>query len=126
MELPDLNLSITLPLAVITTISGLVLTIQKIVKNAKKDRDEHAAKILQAAKEDDNLLKAKLEARIEKIDAQVKNLELNINKDIANLKDVYSAEIKGLGEKIEVLREELRLQHSQMITLLTKLVEHKD
>lgn len=119
-------MTITIPLAVITTISGLVLTWQKISKNAKKDRDEHAAKILQSAKEDDSLLKAKLEARIEKIDLSLKNLEFNVNKDITHLKETYSAEIKVLGEKIETLRDELRNQHSQMVALLSKLIDSKD
>lgn len=119
-------MTITVPLAALTTLTGLIMSWQKIVKTAKKDREEHAAKILQTAKEEDQLLKSKLEARIEKIDAQVKNLELNVNKDITHLKETYSAEIKVLGEKIEMLRDELRDQHSQMVALLTKLVESKD
>lgn len=103
----------------------LVITLQKISKNFKKDRDEHAAKILQAAKEEDSLLKAKLEARIERISAEVKNLELSVNKDMDHLKETYSSEIKNLGEKIENLRDELRQQHSGLIELLTKIVGRK-
>lgn len=119
-------MNITIPLAAVVTITSLIYTWQRIFKTAKRDRDEHAARILQSAKEDDNLLKAKLEARIEKIDAQVKNLELNVNKDINHLKETYSAEIKVLGEKIETLRDELRNQHSQMVTLLSKLIDAKE
>jgi len=107
-------------------VATLVVTLQKVVKNFKKDREEHAAKILQEAKEEDNLLRIRLEAKITEIDAKVKNLETSVNKDIKHLQDVYSAEIKSLGEKIEVLRDELRDQHSQMVALLTKLVESKD
>lgn len=123
MDFTDLQISV--PVALIIAISGLILTWQKIVKNAKKDREEHTAKILQSAKEDDNLLKAKLEARIEKIDAQLKNLELNVNKDMDHLKQTYSMEIKTLGDKIELLRDELRQQHSGLIDLLTKIVSKK-
>ena len=131
MSMPDLI--ITVPLATVIAVSGLILTWQKIVKNIQKSKDERQkeqetreAKILQTAKEEDSLLKAKLEARIEKIDAQVKNLEFNVNKDIGHLKETYSAEIKVLGEKIEALRDELRNQHSQMVTLLSKLIESDD
>ncbi len=104
----------------------LVVTLQKVFKNFRKERDEYAAKILQVAKEEDSILKAKLEARIEKIDLSLKNLEFNVNKDITHLKETYSAEIKVLGEKIETLRDELRNQHSQMVTLISKLIDSKD
>jgi uncharacterized membrane protein len=125
MEIPMPDTAISAGLAALVTISGLILSWQKIVKNAKKEREEQAAKILQAAKEEDALLKAKLEARVEKIDLQLKTLELNVNKDIGHLKETYAAEIKVLGEKIEALRDELRDQHSQMVTLLSKLIETK-
>jgi len=117
------DLSTTVPIGLLIAVSGLILTWQKIVKNAKKEREEHSAKILQVAKEDDAILKAKLEARIEKIDAQLKNLELNINKDIIYIKEAYNAELKNLGSKIESLREDLSSQHSSLLALLTKLVE---
>ena len=106
-------------------IGTLVLTVQKILKNIKKDRDEHAAKILQAAKEEDSLIRVKLEARIERLGAEVKNLEFSVNKDMTHLKDTYTSEIKNLGEKIETLRDELRQQHSGLIELLTKIVGRK-
>ncbi len=116
----------TIPLATIIALSGLLLTWQKIVKNAKKDREEQEAKILQTAKEEDALLKSKVDARIERLEDHLKTLEANVNKDILHLKETYAAEIKVLGEKIEALREELRGQHSQMVTLLSKLIESKE
>lgn len=121
-ELTDM--SVTIPLAAVVTLSGLVLTWQKIVKNAKKSREEDSAKILQAAKEADSELKNKLEARIEKIDLKLEQLKLNVDKDIGHLKETYSAEIKVLGEKIEILRDELRGTHGQLVNLLTTLIEH--
>lgn len=117
--------AITVALASVLLVGSIILTLQKVVKNAKKDREEHAARILQHAKEEDALLKAKLEARVEKLDAQLRNLELNVNKDITHLKDVYSAEIKNLGDKIDTLRDELHNQHSQMVTLLSKIIDSK-
>lgn len=107
-------------------VATLVVTLQKVFKNFRKERDEYAAKILQTAKEEDSLLKTKLEAKIAEIDTKVKTLEISVNKDITHLKETYSAEIKVLGEKIETLRDELRNQHSQMVTLLSKLIDSKD
>lgn len=112
-------------LGVAIGVATLIVTVQKVFKNLRKEREEYAAKLMQSAKEDDALLKAKLEARIEKIDAQVKTLELSVSKDMAHLKETYSSEIKNLGEKIEALRDELRSQHSGLIELLTKIVGKK-
>jgi CII-binding regulator of phage lambda lysogenization HflD len=118
------GLQTTIPVGLIVVISSLVLTWQKIAKNIKKNREEDSAKILQAAKEEDALIKAKLEARIEKIDAQLENLELNVNKDIGHLRETYNNEIKNLGLKIEELRSELRSTHGQLVQLLTTLIEN--
>jgi chaperonin cofactor prefoldin len=123
LDLPDMQT--TIPIGLIVVISGLILTWQKIAKNAKKNREEDSAKFLQAAKEEDSLMKAKLEARIEKIDLQVKTLELSVTKDINHLKETYNTEIKNLGLKIEELRSELRSTHGQLVQLLTTLIENK-
>lgn len=103
----------------------LIISLQKITKNIKKDRDEREARILQHAKEEDSFLKAKLEARIEKIDAKLQNLELNINKDMTHMRQSYESEIRSLGEKIELLRDELNTRHSSLIELLTKIIGKK-
>lgn len=126
MDLPDI--STTIPIGAAVAISGLIYTWVKIGREVKKsrqkDREEITASILQTVKEEDSLIKAKLEARIEKVDAQLKNLELNVNKDIGHLKETYSAEIRNLGVKIEELRTELRGTHTQLVQLLTTLIEH--
>jgi glycerol-3-phosphate dehydrogenase len=109
---------------IITVVGHSWLTIRKIAKDAAKSKKEQAADILQAAKEEDALLKAKLEARIEAVKAQLSNLELNVNKDLGHLKDSYSSELKNLGEKIENLRSELSTQHSSLLGLLTKLIDN--
>ena len=118
-----LDLSTMIPLGGLIALATLILTMQKISKNFKKDRDEHAAKILQAAKEEDSLIKAKLEARIEKVGAELKNFELNVNKDINHLRETYNGEIKNLGNKIEDLRSELKNQHGQLVQLLSEMIK---
>ena len=104
----------------------LTVTLQKVFKNFRKEREEYSAKILQSAKEDDSRLRIRLEARLDKMETQIVTLETKINSDIDHLKEIYSAEIRVLGEKIETLRDELRNQHSQMVTLLSKLIDNKD
>lgn len=124
MELPDMNTMI--PVGAMIAMGTLILTIQKISKNFKKEREEHAAKILQHAKEEDALVKAKLEARIEKALAELKNLELSVNKDINHIKESYGNEIKNLGEKIESLRSDLRNQHAQLVDLLSEMIKNRE
>lgn len=114
-----------LPIGLIISISGLIATWQKIVRNNKQNKEENASKILQAAKEEDALLRSILESKIEKLDIQLKMLELNVGKDLDHLKENYKAEIKVLGEKIEALRDELRDRHGQMVDLLHSLIESK-
>lgn len=107
-------------------VATLIVTLQKVFKNFRKEREERAAQIMQMAKEEDHILRVRMEARIAEIDTKVKTLEISVNKDITHLKETYSAEIKVLGEKIETLRDELRNQHSQMVTLLSKLIDSKE
>lgn len=118
------NIQSLIPAAgAIATLGGAWLTIRKIAKDAAKQKREQAAEILHAAKEEDALLKAKLEARIEAVKAQLTNLELNVNKDLDHLKETYSGEIRNLGQKIEELRSELKTQHGQLVTLLTEMIK---
>jgi uncharacterized protein YPO0396 len=113
-----------IPFAVTVTVIGTAwITVKKIASDSQKARKEHADEILQVAREEDALLKAKLEARIESVKAQLSNLELNVNKDLAHLKETYSGEIKNLGQKIEDLRSELKNQHGQLVSLLTEMVK---
>ena len=109
--------------AAVITLGGAWLTIRKIAKDAAKTKKEQAAEILHAAKEEDSLMKAKLEARIESVKAGLANLELNVNKDIGHLRDTYNGEIRNLGQKIEELRSELKNQHGQLVSLLTEMVK---
>lgn len=123
LDMPDL--STTVSLSAIIAISGLILTWQKISANSRKVRAEEAARILQAAKEEDALQKSKLEAMIERVDADVKILELSVNKDIIHLRETYNSEIRNLGIKIEELRSEIQSTHGQLVRLLTTLIENK-
>ena len=122
MDIPDMQT--LLPVAGTITVVGTAwLTIRKIAHDAEKSKKHQAAEILQAAKEEDALLKAKLDAKIETLKAQLANLELNVNKDMEHLRETYNNEIRVLGQKIEELRSELKNQHGQLVTLLTEMIK---
>jgi len=106
----------------LTVFLTLYMKIRKITKEHEKNKKEMLAGVLQDAKEMDDTLKAKLESRIEAMKAELKNLELNVNKDIVFLKESYKSDIKVLGDKIEDLRKQLDSQHSQLLTVLTNLI----
>ena len=106
----------------ITLIGGAYMTIRKIARDAKGERKELVAEILQQAKEEDSLIKAKLESRLEALRAELKNLEFNINKDVSYLRETQRVDMRNLADKLETLREELRGQHGQLVQLLTTMV----
>lgn len=99
------------------------LTIRKIAKDAKKDKKESAAEILQSAKEEIALKEKDLDAKIKEVRLRLEDLEKSVNKDLLHLKETSSGEIRNLASKIEDLRGELRSQHTQMVALLTKMID---
>jgi len=121
----DLQASVTLAISV-SAIGGAWLTVRKIAKDGANSRKEYAADILQAAKEEDSLVKAKLESRIESIRAELKSLELSVNKDLDHLKETHTYEIRNLAQKLEDLRSELRNQHGQLVQLLGEMIKKRD
>lgn len=109
----------------VTAIGGAYLTMRSIQKDNEKSKEIQAAKILQDAKEEDALLKASLESRISILETSLKNLETSTQKDLEHIRVTQEGEIKHLGERIESLREELRQQHGQLLSLLSKLIDNK-
>lgn len=112
--------------AAITAFGGAWLTIRKIAKDAAASKKEHEKEFLRMAREEDILLKTKLEAKIEGLKVELKNLEFNVNKDMDHLRDTYNGEIRNLGQKIEELRSELKNQHGQLVQLLTEMIKKKN
>lgn len=106
------------------TLGTAYLTIKKILKSNKKDKEAEQAIILQEAKEHVAQVKRELETEITQVKLDLRNLEENITKDMAHLRETYNGEIRNLGQKIEDLRSELRNQHGQLVQLLTKMIEH--
>lgn len=97
----------------IITLGTAYLTIRQVIRARKKDEAAEKAEILQEAKEYAESVKKDLEVKINDLDTKLEHL-----------KEIYSGEIKNLGQKIEDLRSELRNQHGQMVQLLTKLINN--
>lgn len=110
----------------ISTICGAWLAIRRVAKDNEKQRKHNAAEILQVAKEADSVLKAKFDADISDLNSQLRNLKEGTTKDIDHLRESHDSEFKHLAEKIENLRQELNVQHTNILTLLTKMIANKD
>jgi hypothetical protein len=119
---------------VLITLGTLYLTARKIQKDAEKTNKEQAAAILQSAKEEiekskvsilneRQLVQKEFEARLAELEQKVIAQEASVEKDLAHLRETYNGEIRNLGQKIEDLRSELRNQHTQMVSLLTKMID---
>jgi len=97
------------------TLGAMILTAQRIWKNAKEARkEEFDAAILANKDHFDNELSS--------VRKDMENMEESFEKDLEHLKETYNNELKTLSGKIEDLREELRTSHTQVVTLLTKMV----
>jgi hypothetical protein len=112
--------------AIITAICGAWLSIRRVAKDAEKQRKIHAAEILQDAKEADAVLKARFDNKFNELESEIKVVKEGVDKDISHLKETHNGEIRFLGQKIEELRSEVRNQHSQLVQLLSKMIDKKD
>lgn len=109
----------------VITLGTAILTVMKVNRTIKKDREEQEAKILQSAKEEDALVRSQLEGKIKAQEIEISNMKEIFAKDIEHLRETHSGQIANLGEKIEQLRDELRRQHTQMVDLLSKLIDNR-
>lgn len=97
----------------------------KISRDMRKEREAEAAKVLQAAKENDSKVRAEFEAKVNLLELEVQNLKHDVDKDLAHIKETYNGALANLGQKIEDLRDELRQHHTNLLSLLTKMAQDK-
>lgn len=107
----------------VATVGTAIIAIQKIFKNIKKSREEHAEKILQEAKDAASVSNVKLEGRLDALEADLEGLKASVAKDIAYTQSSYKAALKSVEGKIADARQELRDHHAQIMQLLTALIE---
>jgi hypothetical protein len=124
METGNINLTTIASLAaMVSTVAGAYMKIRKINADHTKQRKVAEAALLQKAKEEDAKIKAALESKIMALDAELSNFKESVEKDFSHVRETYNGEIRNLGDKIEDLRTELRGQFSQMVSLLTKMID---
>jgi hypothetical protein len=121
-------------IAGLSTILGAVHKIRRILKERKDKKDLEKAVILQEAKETSHkhkrelesqieLLKTELTAKIDAISLEIKNIEEATKIELAHQKENYNSEIHHLGLKIDELKDEMRVQVSQIVLLIGKLID---
>ena len=119
---------------IISIISGFYYKIRKIQSARRQAKELEKAIILQEAKEVAHKYKLALEAKItflekdlevkfESLSEKIASVEESLGKDLAHVKESYTSEVKFLGSKIEELKDDLRLQMSQIVSLVGKLIE---
>lgn len=109
---------------IITAVGGAWLTVRKIQKDKEQQREAFKASILAEAEESFKLKEKDLQTKIEATEGRLDNLKESVEKDLSHLRETYNGEIKNLAVKIEDLRSELRNQHTQMVSLLTKMIDN--
>jgi hypothetical protein len=121
----DLNTDIGIGAGVVTVLGSVWQLYRHISfkQTLKKDRERGA--ILAEAKAELSRVENDLNEKIKVLEIELAVQKDNVSKDLSHLKEVYNAEIKVLGEKIDLLRQDLQSQHSSMVALLTKLVSSR-
>lgn len=112
--------------AAIATVIGSVYTGAKyLIRASKIKKEAYRQSILKQAKEELDKVEKEFKQKLEAIKIELEAQKISVSRDLGHLKEVYGAEIKVLGEKIENLREDLSQQHQALVGLLTKLVSAK-
>jgi chromosome segregation ATPase len=94
-----------LVLAALFMISGGIATLYKMINSLRSERDRENEKVLKESKEyTDNKFHV-------------------LAQELEHQKDMHEGKIAELSEKIEQLREEMRRHHSQLVELLTKMID---
>lgn len=94
-----------LVVAALIMIGGGVGSLYKVTNSMRKEREEENEKILDTSKQ--------------YTDAKFFMLE----QELRYQKEMHEGKIAELSEKIEQLREEMRRHHSQLVDLLTKMID---
>jgi hypothetical protein len=119
----DIYSSILPAAGAVSIVSGAWYSVLKILRELRKTKKAEADRIIEECKELDLIAKNKLEAKINLLEAQLHNIEINVAKDLSNLKESHAVALSNLSEKIESIRDQLNEQHSQLLSFLTRLLD---
>jgi hypothetical protein len=113
MQIGFSNISTILTIAG-TALGGLgsaYVGLRQLINGRERDKKKQFNALLQAAKDNDAILKQNLEAKIHDLENSLNSMGV-INKQ----------NMEFLADKIEDLRKQLNDDHVQLLTLLTKLI----
>jgi cell division protein FtsX len=91
--------------AALIMILGGLASLYKVANSMRKERQDENEYVLDLAKQ--------------YTDSKVMSLE----KELKYHKEIHESKVTELSEKIEQLREEMRRHHTQLVDLLTKMIE---
>lgn len=120
LDIPNIS---AIVVAAIPVVGGVYTSIRLIRKSAMAKKACYRAEILAEAKEEAQRIKVELENKIKILEEEFQVQKRSVSKDFSHFREVYSAEVKVLGDKIEALRQDLSAQHTALVGLLTKLVD---
>jgi len=121
----DLNSFLEALAAAITALGGGYTLIRSLWSRHKANKGAYRQEILKEAKEEAEKFKSGLEAKIKDLEVEFKARQDDLEKDLINTKTIYNSEIKLLGQRIQELRQDIQVQHTSLVNLLTKLVNSK-
>lgn len=112
-------------LMALSAIGTVYLTFQRVKKEFNEDVEKQINAVKIGAEDDLKIEMRLMSTKIEALQKDMASMEASFQKDIDHIKSTYNNEIKNLGDKVEHLREEVRLQHTQILGLLTKMLGEK-
>jgi len=118
----DLNTTIGIIAGALTAVGTVYGGIRRVVSLTEMKRERHRLEILAEAKKEAHAVKEALETKIQKLETEFEAHKATDLVEHEHIREVYNSEIKVLGTKISELRDQLNEQHSQLISLLTRLV----
>jgi hypothetical protein len=102
---------------------GIYSGVRSLLSAYRRKKSVYRQAILDEAQQHAELMKIELEAKIKSALDEIQNIKNSVEGDLSNLKNNHSIELKNLGEKVQLLREELQDQSRGILALLTKLVD---
>ena len=97
--------------------------IKRFLGASRRKKMAYRESILDEAKNQAGAMKAELEAKIKAAMDEIENVKISVENDLSSLKNSHTIELKNLGDKVQLLREELQDQSRGILALLTKLVD---
>lgn len=112
--------------SIIVTLASAYIGLKKLQAESKKEKAEHDAIILLEAKEAIASLEREINSKFEALRKEIDNQKEIVDQEIGHVKETYGADMSNVTQKLEELREDVRTQNNQMISLLTKMAEPKE